>query len=109
MSWECVIPEKAIEDVKTDKKRAKRVEKYMISEKALYYDGKYLPLNLIESVSVHDSTYNPSCCCGRGIPVKKLKIEYGADKPLILMVEKDKNAQKLKDMIEVTNDKEYSL
>ena len=37
MSWECVIPEKAIEDVKTDKKSAKRVEKYMISEKALYY------------------------------------------------------------------------
>ena len=28
MSWECVIPEKAIEDVKTDKKSAKRVEKY---------------------------------------------------------------------------------
>ena len=27
------------------------------------------------------------------------KIEYGADKPLILMVEKDKNAEKLADLI----------
>ena len=58
MSWECIIPEKAIEDEKADKKGA-----------------------------------------GRGIPVKKLKIEYGAEKPLILMVEKDKNAQRLADMM----------
>ena len=99
MSWECIIPEKTIEDVKKDKRGAKRVEQYLVSDNALYFEGKYLPLNLVESVSIHDSTYNPHCCCGRGIPIKKLKIEYGTDKPLILMVEKDKNAQKLKDMI----------
>ena len=99
MSWECIIPGKEIEDVKADKKGAKRVEQYLVSGNALYFEGKYLPLNTVQSVSIHDSTYNPHCCCGRGIPVKKLKIEYGADKPLILMVEKDKNAQKLADMI----------
>ena len=99
MAWVSIIPEKAIEDVKKDKKGAKRVEQYLVSENALYFEGKYLPLNLIESVSIHDSVYNPHCCCGRGIPVKKLKIEYGSDKPLILMVEKDKNAQKLADML----------
>ena len=99
MSWECIIPGKEIEDIKADKKTAKRVEQYLVSDKVLYYEGKYLPLNLIESVSIHDSTYNPHCCCGRGIPVKKLKIEYGEDKPLILMVEKEKNAQKLAEMI----------
>ena len=32
----------------------------------------------------------------------KMEIEYGTDKPLILMVEKDKNAQKLADMIRRT-------
>ena len=74
MAWECIIPEKAIEDVKKDKKGAKRVEQYLVSENALYFEGKYLPLNLIESVSIHD-------------------------RPLILMVEKDKNAQKLADML----------
>lgn len=99
MKWECIIPEKAIEDVKEDKKRAKRVEKYLVSEKALYFEGKYLPLDAVGSVSIHDSTYNPRCCCGRGIPVKKLKIEYGEEKPLILMVEKDKNAQNLAELI----------
>ena len=99
MAWECIIAGKEIENVKSDKKTAKSVEKYLVSDNALYFEGKYLPLDLLESVSIHDSTYNPHCCCGRGIPVKKLKIEYGVDKPLILMVEKDKNALKLKDLI----------
>ena len=99
MSWDCIVQGKEIEDVKKDKKGAKRVEKYLVSDNALYFEGKYLPLNTVRSVSIHDSTYNPHCCCGRGIPVKKLKIEYAEDKPLGLMVEKDKNAQKLADMI----------
>ena len=103
MAWECIIAGKEIENVKADKKIAKSVEKYLVSDNALYFEGKYLPLDLIESVSIHDSTYNPHCCYGRGIPVKKLKIEYGVDKPLILMVEKDKNALKLKDLIKNGN------
>ena len=107
MSIECVTPEKAIEDVKRDKKGAKRVEQYLVSDNALYFEGKYLPLKAIESVTIHDSTYNPHCCCGRGIPVKKLKVEYGADKPIILMVEKDKNAQKLKDMLTASDGYDY--
>ncbi len=104
MAWECIISGKEIEDVKADKKSAKGVEKYMISARALYFDGKYLPLKSVESVSIHDSVYNPHCCCGRGIPVKKLKIEYGAEKPLILMVEKDSNAKKLAELIGKTAD-----
>ena len=98
MGWTS-ITEKEIEDVKSDKKTATRVEKYMISDNAIYFEGRYLPISQIQSVSIHDSTYNPHCCCGRGIPVKKLKIEYGADKPLILMLEKEANAVKMAEMI----------
>ncbi len=98
MAWQS-ITENVIDDVKADRKSAKSVEKYMISRKALYYEGRYLPLSQITSVSVHDSTYNPHCCCGRGIPVKKIKIEYGKEKPLILMLEKSENAQKIVEMI----------
>ncbi len=104
MAWECIIPDKAIEDVKKDKKSAQRVEQYLVSANALYFEGKYLPLSAVEAVTIHDSTYNPHCCCGRGIPVKKLKVEYGADMPLILMVEKDKSARKLADLIEGKED-----
>ena len=99
MAWES-ITESRIEDVKADKKAAKRVEKYMISENAIYFEGKYLPISQIQSVSIHDSIYNLHCCCGRGIPVKKIKIEYGAENPLILMLEKETNAKKMADMIE---------
>ena len=98
MAWNS-ITEKEIANVKADKKTAKRIEKYMISDNAIYFEGKYLPIAQIQSVSIHDSTYNPHCCCGRGIPVKKLKIEYGADKPLLLMVENDKNANRMYDLI----------
>lgn len=72
----------------------------MVSKNAVYFEGKYLPISQIQSVSIHDSVYNPHCCCGRGIPVKKLKIEYGAEKTLLLMLEKEANARKLADMIE---------
>ena len=44
MGWECIVPEKAIEDVKKDKRCAKRVEQYLISDNALYFEGKYLPI-----------------------------------------------------------------
>lgn len=98
MAWQS-ITDRRIEDVKADRKTAKRVEKYMVSPKALYFEGRYLPLSEIQSVSIHDSTYNPHCCCGRGIPVKKIRIDYGADKPLILMLEKGENAQKMKDIL----------
>ncbi len=99
MGWYS-ITENEIADVKADKKTAKGVEKYMVSKNAVYFEGKYLPISQIQSVSIHDSVYNPHCCCGRGIPVKKLKIEYGADKPLLLMLEKEANARKLAEMIE---------
>ena len=71
----------------------------MVSEKAIYFEGKYLPISDIREVTIHDSTYNPHCCCGRGIPVKKLKIEYGAENPVLLMLEKDKNAVRMAEMI----------
>ena len=98
MGWHSITGNK-IADVRADKKSAKSIEKYMVSENAVYFEGKYLPISDIEAVSIHDSTYNPHCCCGRGIPVKKLKIEYGAEKPLLLMLEKDKNAKKMAELI----------
>ena len=98
MAWKS-ITENEIADVRTDKKSAESIEKFMVSENAIYFEGKYLPISDIMAVSIHDSTYNPHCCCGRGIPVKKLKIEYGAEKPLLLMLEKDRNAKKMAELI----------
>ncbi len=99
MGWNS-ITQTEIDDIKADRKSAQRVEKYMVSQKAVYFEGRYLPISDINAVSIHDSTYNPHCCCGRGIPVKKIKIEYGEEKPLILMLEKGDNANKMAELID---------
>ena len=99
MGWNS-ITQTEIDDIKTDRKSAQRVEKYMVSQKAVYFEGRYLPISDINAVSIHDSTYNPHCCCGRGNHVKKIKIEYGEEKPLILMLEKGDNAKKMAELID---------
>lgn len=94
MPWTSIIPDNTIQDVKHDRKSAVSVEKYRISDNAIYLQGEYLPISAITSVRIQPSTYSPNCCCGKGIPVFKIRIDYGAEKPLVLMLEKEQNAEK---------------
>ena len=103
MSWKCVKDGHELEDIRKDRKTIKYIEKYGIFESALYYDGKYLPLSMIEKIQVKPSVYFPNHCCGKGIPVFKIGIEYGVDKPAVLMVEQDKNVQKMISIICIVN------
>lgn len=104
MAWTSMIPDKTIEDVKQDRKSAISVEKYKVSNKAIYLQGVYLPIPAIKSVRIQPSTYSPNCCCGKGIPVFKIRIDYGAEKPLVLMLEKEKYAEKMVSIITSAND-----
>ena len=98
-----MISDKTIEDVKRDRRSAVSVEKYKVSDEAIYLQGEYLPISAIKSVRIQPSTYSPNCCCGKGIPVFKIRIDYGAEKPLVLMLEKKKNAEKAVDSITSAN------
>ena len=89
--WKCIVPGYEIEDVKLDRKDSVRIEQYRVSKNAVYFNGQYLPLSCIKDVAVFESSYTPGMSCGKGIPVFKIRIEYGAEKPLVLMVEKKKN------------------
>ena len=89
--WKCIVPGYEIEDVKLDRKDSVRIEQYRVSKNAVYFNGQYLPLSCIKDVTVLESSYTPGMSCGKGIPVFKIRIEYGAEKPLVLMVEKKKN------------------
>ena len=89
--WKCIVPGYEIEDVKLDRKDSVRIEQYRVSKNAVYFSGQYLPLSCIKDVAVLESSYTPGMSCGKGIPVFKIRIEYGAEKPLVLMVEKKKN------------------
>lgn len=103
MGWDCIIKGKEIDEVRKDKRTAKNVEKYSISEKAVYFDNKYLPVNEIKSLRVQPSMYTPQGCCGKGIPVFKIRVDYGEEKPVVLMVEKESNAQKAIELITGNN------
>jgi hypothetical protein len=89
--------------VRADRKESESIEKYRISKNAVYFEGQYLPTAQITALRAQPSLYYPQCCCGRGIPVTKIRLDYGAEKPVILMVEKDKSAQRLIDAIRAGN------
>ena len=99
MAWKSIIEGLELEDVRGDRRGAESVEKYTVSKQAVYFEGKYLPLSQIRSLCIHPSVYRPQSCCGRGVPVFKIKIEYGAEKPLLLMVEREKNANRMVELL----------
>ena len=49
-TWECVVEGSEIEDVKTDREGSVIIEGYDFSEKAVYFEGRYLPFSQIKSV-----------------------------------------------------------
>ena len=89
LKWECIVHGKELENVKQDRKHSKRIERYEVSENAIYFEGKYLPVSLIKSMRSQPSAYRPHGCCGIGIPVFKIRVEYGAEKPLVLVIEQE--------------------
>ncbi len=89
--WKSIVPGTKLDNVKEDRKNSVRIEQYRVSENAVYFNGQYLPKSCIRDVSVLESSYTPGMSCGKGIPVFKIRIDYGADKPLVLMVEKKKH------------------
>ena len=48
-TWECVVEGSEIEDVKTDREGSVIIEGYDFSEKAVYFEGRYLPFSQIKS------------------------------------------------------------
>ena len=103
MAWECIIKDAAIADVRKDRRAAKSIEKYNVSEQALYFEGKYLPAARIRSVRIQPSFYHPQATCGKGIPVFKVRVDHGGEAPLILMLERESNAEKLVSMLRAAN------
>ena len=99
MAWSSMVPGQDIENLKEDRKASIGIEQYKVSAKAIYTKGKYLPLSAITNIKMQRSTYTPSCACGKGIPVFKIRVDYGIDKPMIMMIEKEKNAEKMLSMI----------
>lgn len=95
MPWTSIIAGDELEDVRRDRKEVTHIEKYSVSSRALYFQGYYLPLKNVKAIRMQPSVYRPNHSCGRGLPVTKIRIDYGGEAPLVLMLEKKENAEKL--------------
>ena len=88
-----------IPDAKQDKKEAKRVGQYRISEKALYYaDGTYIPLADIDGVAVETMTVPTKGCCGVVLEAPALTFQAGGVKRRI-MADSEKQLRKIHELI----------
>lgn len=103
LKWKCIVPGKEIENVKQDRKNSKRIERYEVSDSAIYFEGKYLPVSQIKSVRTQPSAYRPHGCCGIGIPVFKIRVDYGAEKPVVLTIEREEKVEELLNLVCTSN------
>lgn len=88
-----------IPGAKEDRKTAKRIGQYRISEKALYYaDGTYIPLADIEDVKVETMTVTTKGCCGIVLNAPALTFMAGGAKQRI-MTDSERQTQKLYERI----------
>lgn len=84
-----------IPDAKEDRKGAKRIGQYRISEKALYYaDGTYIPLAEISRMAVETMAVPTKGCCGMVLKAPALTFQAGGAKRRI-MTDSEKQLQKL--------------
>ena len=98
--WECVVKGREIEDVKQDRKSTLMIEGYDFSEKAVYFEGRYLPFSQIKSVRSQPSAIRiRGGGCGIGLPVFKVRLDYGAERPVVLTVEENDSADKIINLI----------
>ena len=98
--WECVVKGSEIEDVKQDRQSTVMIEGYDFSKKAVYFEGRYLPFSQIKSVRSQPSSIRiRGGGCGIGLPVFKIRLDYGAERPVVLTVEEKDSADKIIDMI----------
>lgn len=90
-TWKCVVEGSELEDVKKDREKSVLIEGYDLSENAIYFEGRYLPFSQIKSVRSQPSVIRiRGGGCGIGLPVFKIRLDYGVKNPVVLVVE-DKN------------------
>ena len=95
-TWECVVEGSEIEDVNKDRESSVIIEGYDFSERAVYFEGRYLPFSQIKSVRSQPSSIRiRGGGCGIGLPVFKIRLDYGAEHPVVLVVEDKDNVDEI--------------
>lgn len=78
-----------------DRKEAKRIGQYRISEKALYYaDGTYIPFADMRDITVEKMTVPTKGCCGIVLEAPALVFQAGGAKRR-LMADSERQTRKI--------------
>lgn len=84
-----------ISGAKEDRKAAKRIGQYRISEMALYYaDGTYIPFADMSDIKVEKMTVPTKGCCGIVLETPALTFQAGGAKRRV-MTDSEKQTQKI--------------
>ena len=95
-TWKCVVAGSEIDDVKKDRESSVIIEGYDFSEKAVYFEGRYLPFSQIKSIRSQPSAIRiRGGGCGIGLPVFKIRLDYGVKNPVVLVVENKDNVDEI--------------
>ena len=103
MGWTCAVQGGEIEDTALDRRRADRIERYAVSRKAVYFDGRYLPLARIACARFGRSVYRPHHCCGIGLPVYRIRLDCPGSEPVFLVLELESSLKSLLERIREAN------
>ncbi len=95
MGWICAVQGGELENTDLDRRKADRLERYAVSRKAVYFDGRYLPLEKIIAVRSGRSVYRPHHCCGIGLPVFRIRLDCPGSEPVVLILERESSLRTL--------------
>lgn len=89
----------ALEDAAGDYRDAKRVEQYRVSGSAIYYPGFpgtwYIPFQAVTKAVCRNTGLPVSGCCGKELPVTKVRLYYDGEFYQDFTFEKEGNAKRL--------------
>ena len=96
MAWTAYLPGRTVADPRSDMRSGVRIEQYKVSDQAVYFPKeKYLLISDIRRAWIQTSQMNLIGCCGKGLPVYVVRLDYGAEEKVSLTMEKKENAEKM--------------
>ena len=92
-----------LEDVKEDRRTAKRAEQFRFSDKAVYFPAfpgdQYLPYTALTHVLSKNTAISVKGTCGKQLPMVRLRLSYDGEFYKDLMFEAQKNVDKVLESI----------
>ena len=92
-----------LEEAESDYRSARRVAQYRVGAKAAYFPAfpgtKYLPYAAVDQVISKNSALSVTGCCGKQLPVVRVRLFYDGEFYQEFMFEKQKQADALLDAV----------